>query len=164
MRAHPAAAAPYLALGRTFALLGRRADAIAALQAGRRHAPDGVALVLALADALAEDGQARAALALLRAATQRHDGLAILEARGRLARELGAWSEAADAYAAVVDLSRRDDTVPPESVRQAELLLAAIAILLNDEHPRARACATAARAAEGARSRWTRALAGCTPP
>lgn len=161
MRANPSAPQPYLELGRTFLALGRPTDAIAALEAGRLRAPDDAELVAALAEALVASAREQDALRLLREATRRHRAHVDLQRRrGELAQAVGAWSEAADAYAAVLDLAEGGVPVPPELVEHAAATLRALGIVLGDAHPRAHRCDGADTTSV---ERWSRALAACGP-
>ncbi len=161
MRANPSAPQPYLELGRAFLLLQRPADAITILEAGRLRAPNDTALVAALAEALVASAREQDALRLLREATRRHrDHVDLQQRRGALAQSVGAWSEAADAYAALLDLAETGEAVPPEVVARAAATLRALGIVLEEGHPRAHRCdAPGTTAAE----RWERALADCAP-
>jgi len=159
MRENPSAPQPYLELGRAYLALGRHTDAVAILEAGRYRAPDDTQLVAALADALVASAREQDALRLLReAARRRRNNVELQVQRGDLARQLGAWSEAADAYAALLDLASRGEPVPEDVTDRARETLRALGILIADAHPRTRRC----DAESGSEAvRWDRALAAC---
>lgn len=162
LRENPSAPEPYLELGRTFLALSRVADAVTILEAGRHRAPDDTSLVAALAEALVRGARDQDALRLLREATRRHrTHVGLLAQRGELAQRNGAWSEAADAYAGLLDLERRGEAVPPDIAERARQTLRALGIVMGDGHPRAHRC-EAPHPSTG--SRWTRALAACGAP
>lgn len=162
MRANPSAPQPYLELGRTFLALGRPVDAITILEAGRLRAPDDTMLIAVLAEALVGSTREQDALRLLREATLRHrENVDLQQRRSALAQSVGAWSEAADGYAALLDLAQRGEAVPPDVVQHAAATLRALGIVLGDGHPRARGCAGPG-ATDAAR--WERALADCPAP
>lgn len=161
LRENPSAPQPYLELGRTFLTLERLADAVTILEAGRHRAPDDTSLVGALAEALVRSARDQDALRLLREANRRHrTHVGLLVQRGELAQRIGAWSEAADAYAALLDLARRGEPVPPAIVESARQTLRALGIVMGDGHPRVGRC----RAPTSESSRWEQALAGCSAP
>jgi cytochrome c-type biogenesis protein CcmH/NrfG len=162
LRENPSAPEPYLELGRTFLALERHADAVTILSAGRHRAPDDASLVAALAEALERNMRGHDALRLLREATQRHPShVALLLRHGETAQRMGAWSEAADAFAGIVDLARRGATIPADVVESARQNLRALGIVLGDAHPRARRCDPVDGTAD---RRWERALAACGDP
>ena len=163
LRAHPASPEPYVELGRALLALGRTADAIAILTTGRRGAPDHLGLTAVLTDALVANGRAREALALLREASRRRPrAWELAQRRAEVARELGAWSEAVDSYANVLDIARDDPAVPESVCDSARQMLRALAIVLDESHPRARTCGSfAASPRSTSDSRWSRALAAC---
>jgi tetratricopeptide (TPR) repeat protein len=159
LRANPSAPEPYLELARALSALGRHADAVLLLEAGNRRAPDDVSLLSALAGALVASRREPAALQLLREAGGRQRERYDLQLqRGALAQAMGAWSEAADAFSAVLDLADQGHPVPAERVEHARASLRALGILLADLHPRARPCELAGAPAS---ARWTRALGAC---
>ncbi|MCB9658820.1 MAG: tetratricopeptide repeat protein [Sandaracinaceae bacterium] len=161
-RAQPSAPEPYAALGRTLLDLGRRADAIAALETGRIRSPDDEGLLLILSQALEANNQARQALALLRGAARRHPRRWATQARrADVAQAVGAFTEAVDAYAAVLDLASTGADVPHAERQRAEDTLAALSLLLDGAHPRTGHCAPSTSSASRGTDRWRLALAVC---
>lgn len=159
---NPSSPEPYLELGRTFLALGRHADAVTVLAAGRHRAPDDTLLILALAEGLELTARGQDALRLLREATQRHPAHAGLRLRhGETAQRMGAWSEAANAFAGILDLARRDGAVPTELVETARQNLRALGIVSGGAHPSTRRCDPPDGTLDG---RWQRALAACGGP
>lgn len=162
LRAHPGSPEPYVELGRTLLALGRTTDAIAILTTGRRGAPDHMGLTATLTDALVASGRAREALALLREASRRRPrAWELAQRRAEVARELGAWSEAVDSYAGLLDIARDDPAVPEGVCDSARQMLRALAIVLDGSHPRARTCRALAASPGPTGARWSRALAAC---
>lgn len=155
IRAQPAFPEAYLGLGRAFSRRGASAEAVRALEIGLTRNPDSAEIASALAAAEADRGRLREALGVMRRAAERHPMRVPLHlSRASYAQLLGAWAEAADAYARVLDLHRAGHAVAAEDIARAEATLRALRLVAGPIHPSVRRC-------EEADTEMTQAILGC---
>lgn len=128
----PRDAAGYVALGRAYLTLREPEHARESFSAGLRSTPGAEALSLGLADAYEALGDAARALRVLRERVALGDASSVLlERLAERAEAEGALSEALGARRALLHIARHDAATAPEALRNAQIRVSALSLLLG---------------------------------